>query len=74
MQKENENQENIIEGIVIEALPNTMFRVVLDEGKEEKIAYLSGRMKHNRIRVLVGDKVLMEVDRYGGKPKITRRL
>lgn len=68
------DDKNIAEGVVIEALPNTMFRIMSEEGGEEVIAYLSGRMKHNRIRVLVGDKVLMEVDPYGGKPKITRRL
>lgn len=68
------NTENTLEGVVIEALPNTMFRVFNEDTNEEMIAYLSGRMKHNRIRVLVGDKVTMEVDPYGGKPKITRRL
>lgn len=68
------NNENTFTGVVIEALPNTMFRVLSDNGNEEMIAYLSGRMKHNRIRVLVGDKVLMEKEAYGGKPRISRRL
>ena len=68
------NKENTFTGVVIEALPNTMFRIVSDENGDEMIAYLSGRMKHNRIRVLVGDKVLMEKEEYGGKPRIARRL
>ena len=68
------DKENTIEAVVVEALPNTMFRVIIDGSEDEVLAYLSGRMKHNRIRVLVGDKVLMEPDKYGGKPKITRRL
>ncbi|MCI0565997.1 translation initiation factor IF-1 [bacterium] len=38
------------------------------------IAYLSGKMKVNRIRILVGDKVLVEPDEYGGKGRITRRI
>jgi translation initiation factor IF-1 len=49
-------QETILDGEVIEALPNTMFRVRYGEGNEQ-VAYLSGRMKLHRIRVLVGDKV-----------------
>lgn len=69
-----QNKENIFSGTVVEALPNTMFRVMPDEEGEEVIAYLSGRMKHNRIRVLLGDKVLMERDPYGGKPRISRRM
>ncbi|MFA6050353.1 MAG: translation initiation factor IF-1 [Candidatus Paceibacterota bacterium] len=59
-------------GSVVEALPNTMFKVVLDGG-EEILAYLSGKMRLNRIRVLIGDKVEMEIDPYGGKARIIRR-
>ncbi len=62
------------EAIVTEALPNAMFRVVLDGGEEESIAYLSGKMRKFRIRVLVGDRVLVEIDPYGGKGRISRRL
>lgn len=60
------------EGTVIEALPNTMFRVAYDDGEEE-IAYLSGKMRLHRIRVLVGDSVTVEIDSYGGKGRIVRR-
>jgi len=59
-------------GSVVEALPNTMFKVMLDGG-EEILAYLSGKMRLNPIRVLIGDKVEMEIDPYGGKARIIRR-
>lgn len=60
-------------GTVIEALPNTLFKVLLEDGTE-KLAFLAGKMRMNRIRVLVGDKVLMEIDPYGGKARIFKRL
>lgn len=63
-----------VQGTVIEALPETMFKVVLDGTNEEILAYLAGKMKIRRIRVLVGDKVLMKTDPYGGKARIFRRL
>lgn len=71
-----ENPETAI-GVVTEALPNTEFRVLYEEGPlegEEKIAYLAGKMKKYRIRVLVGDKVKVELDSYGGKGRIVLRL
>ncbi len=61
-------------GIVDEALPNALFRVILDDTKESKVAYLAGKMRKFRIRVLVGDKVGMVMDPYGGKARITKRL
>lgn len=60
-------------GVVIEALPSTLFRVSLSEDKEI-LAYLSGKMRLHRIRVLIGDRVEMVLDPYGGKGRITRRL
>jgi len=51
------------EGIVIEALPSTTFKVVLKSG-EEVLAHLSGKMRKNRIRVLTGDEVVMEFSPY----------
>lgn len=59
-------------GIVLEALPNTMFKVELEDGSVV-LAFLSGKMILNRIRVLIGDKVEMVMDPYGGKARITRR-
>lgn len=61
-----------------EALPNIMFRVKLDNPKEgeegEILTYLSGKMRLHRIRVLVGDRVILELEPYGGKARITKRL
>ena len=61
-------------GIVEEALPNALFRVVVEGEEEPRLAYLAGRMRKFRIRVLVGDKVGMVLDPYGGKARITKRL
>ncbi|RIL06781.1 translation initiation factor IF-1 [bacterium] len=52
-----------IEGVVTEALPNTMFKVRLDNG-HEVLAYLSGRMKKYYIKVLLGDRVRVELTPY----------
>lgn len=59
------SKEDLIEfrGIVTEVLSNAMYRVKLDNG-HEIIAYTSGRMKKNRIRVLVGDTVNVEMTPY----------
>lgn len=62
-----------IQGVVDEALPNTLFRVSLESG-EQVLCYLAGKMRLHRIKVLVGDKVLVKLDPYGGKARITRRL
>jgi translation initiation factor IF-1 len=62
-----------VQGVVEEALPNTMFRVSLSSG-EVILAYLAGKMRLHRIKVLVGDKVSLKLDPYGGKARITRRF
>jgi len=67
-------KESAVVGIVTEALPNTMFRLKIDGQEDEILAYLAGKMRMNRIRVLVGDKVLVELEPYGGKGRITKRL
>ncbi len=51
------------QGQVTELLPNAMFRVVL-ENEHEILAHTSGRMRKNRIRVLAGDKVTVEMTPY----------
>lgn len=61
-------------GVVTEALPNIMFRVRLEGAEDDILAYLSGKMRLHRIRVLVGDKVTLELEPYGGKARITKRL
>ena len=71
---DTEKTDDLIYGTVEEALPNTLFRVVLDDSEEEVLAYLAGKMRKFRIRVLVGDKVAIQPDPYGGKGRITKRL
>ncbi|RIY32693.1 translation initiation factor IF-1 [Psittacicella hinzii] len=51
------------QGTVIETLPNTMFRVELENG-HKIIAHISGKMRKNYIRILTGDKVTVEVTPY----------
>ena len=68
-----DTKEGEVQAVVDEALPNTLFRITLDSG-ETLIAYLAGKMRLHRIKVLVGDKVLVKLDPYGGKGRITRRL
>jgi translation initiation factor IF-1 len=68
------NEENTAKGIVLETLPNTMFQVQIEGQEEPVLAYLSGKMRMHRIRVLVGDTVEMLLDPYGGKARITKRL
>ena len=60
-------------GTVVEALPSASFRVKLENG-EDVLSYLAGKMRIYRIRVLVGDKVEVALDPYGGKGRIVRRL
>ncbi|MFC1802207.1 translation initiation factor IF-1 [Patescibacteria group bacterium] len=67
------NGEFFATGIVTEALPNTLFRVKMDDNDEEVLVYLSGKMRIHRIRVLVGDKVKVKIDPYGGKGRIVQR-
>lgn len=67
-------KDDLAYGVVEEALPNAMFRVTLDDSKKVILAYLAGKMRKFRIRVLVGDKVGMVLDPYGGKARITKRL
>ena len=68
---DNEDIETI-EGRVVEALPSTLFRVDTGGGKT-LISYLGGRMRVHKIKVLVGDKVMVQVDPYG-KGRIVKRL
>ena len=52
-----------VEGLVIEALPGTQFKVRLDNG-HEVLAYLSGKMRKYYIRILLGDRVSVEMSPY----------
>jgi translation initiation factor IF-1 len=63
-----------VEGTVVEALPNAMFRVELPNG-HEVLAHISGKIRMHYIRVLPGDKVLIELSPYDlTRGRITYRL
>ncbi len=74
MAEQESTKDELTYGVVEEALPNALFRVIIDVTGESKIAYLAGKMRRFRIRVLVGDKVGMVIDPYGGKARISKRL
>ncbi len=69
-----EKDDIIVLATVIEALPNTMFRVKLKENDQVMVAYLSGKMKLHRIKVLLGDTVSVLLDPYGGKGRVVKRM
>jgi translation initiation factor IF-1 len=52
-----------VAGVVLESLPNAMFRVELDS-KHQVLAHVSGKMRKNFIRILTGDRVLVELSPY----------
>ncbi len=63
-----------VEGVVGEALPNAMFRVILDNG-HKVLAHVSGKIRMNFIRILPGDKVKVELSPYDlSRGRITFRL
>ena len=71
---QNQQKKDLsISGVVTEALPNTFFKVKRDDNGEEFLTYLSGKMRLHHIRVLVGDRVTVDIDPYGGKGRITKR-
>jgi translation initiation factor IF-1 len=59
----NKEEKLTLDGKVVEALPNTTFRVKLENGPEV-LAYLSGKMRKYYIRVLLGDRVRVELSPY----------
>lgn len=69
------SDENIIkvQGTVIEALPNATFRIEFENGRK-MIAYLSGKMRKFRIKVLIGDSVEIVTDPSGEKGRIIKRF
>jgi translation initiation factor IF-1 len=63
-----------VEGTVVEALPNGMFRVELPNG-HKVLAHISGKIRTHYIRILLGDKVLIELSPYDlSRGRITYRL
>jgi translation initiation factor IF-1 len=60
----NKKEDKIeVEGVVVEALPNTQFLVQMDNG-HKILAYLSGKMRKYYIRILLGDRVRVEMSMY----------
>lgn len=69
-------KDNILEfrGTVVEVLPNSMFRVKLESTEHLLIAYSSGKIKQNKIKILTGDSVTVEVSGYDlNKGRVTYR-
>ena len=69
-------KEDVIkmEGVIVEVLPNTMFRVQMEGFEKPVLANLSGRMRMNNIKVLAGDTVELELSPYDlTRGRITRR-
>lgn len=63
-----------VEGVVVEPLPNAMFRVELENG-HKVLAHISGKMRMNYIRILPGDKVKVELSPYDlTRGRITYRI
>lgn len=63
-----------LEGVILETLPSTTFKVELENG-HEVLAHISGRMRVNYIKLLPGDKVLLEMSPYDlTKGRIIQRL
>ena len=62
------------EGRVLEALPNLMFRVKMADTGETILAHLAGKMKIHNIRVLAGDRVLLELSPDNTRGRVVRRL
>jgi translation initiation factor IF-1 len=63
-----------VQAIVLETLPNAMFKVELEDNKHQVLAHISGKMRKNFIRILPGDRVLVELSPYDlGRGRITYR-
>jgi translation initiation factor IF-1 len=71
----NKEKELIkVEGVIVETLPSTTFKVKLDNG-HEVLAHISGRMRVHYIRLLPGDRVLMEMSPYDlTKGRVVQRM
>ncbi len=70
------SKEDAIEvtATVLETLPNAMFKVELENNQHQVLAHISGKMRKNFIRILPGDKVLVELSPYDlGRGRITYR-
>jgi translation initiation factor IF-1 len=70
----SQNTPETVVGLVVEAHPNVLFKVEREDSGDQFLAYLSGKMRIHKIRVLVGDRVEIKLDKYGGRGRIVRRL
>ncbi len=74
MPSNGKKDKTLVEGVVLESLPNTLFRVKLDDGRDI-LAHLSGKMRLHYIKVLPGDRVRVEMSVYDDtKGRIMHRL
>ena len=65
----------VVEGKIIEPLPNAMFKIKLDNTEKEILGFVSGKMRKHFIRILPGDKVLVELSPYDlSRGRIVYRL
>ena len=65
----------VLEGYVVENLPNTLFKIKLDNSEKIILCYLSGKMRKNYIKILPGDKVRLELTPYDlNRGRIVYRL
>jgi translation initiation factor IF-1 len=63
-----------VQAVVLETLPNAMFKVELEDNKHQVLAHISGKMRKNFIRILPGDRVLVELSPYDlARGRITYR-
>jgi translation initiation factor IF-1 len=63
-----------VQAVVLETLPNAMFKVELEDNKHQVLAHISGKMRKNFIRILPGDRVLVELSPYDlNRGRITYR-
>jgi len=72
--QDKSDKDNLVYGTVEEALPNALFRVLIDGTDKPIVTYLAGKMRKFKIRVLVGDRVGVVTEPYGGKGRISKRL
>jgi len=69
----NNKEKNIKQGVVTESLPNAYFRVQTEDGKMV-LAHISGKMRLFYIKVMIGDRVLVELSPDGERGRIVKRL
>lgn len=64
-----------LEGTVVEVLPASTFKVVIEENDHQLLCYMGGKLKQHKIKVILGDRVKVEISPYDlSKGRITYRL